>query len=103
MAELIKPPKTLVSRPVFGTATPVRYYQGNPGSLLDGLPYEYSVDVTVIPQFTSDEYSVPTPFEYNAYNVEVGDWLGQPTGLCYLITSITSVTRTSFSCICNDL
>jgi len=103
MASLISPPKTILGSVNFGTTSTVRYY-ANPSSRWNGYPYEFQVDITVIPQFTSDNLSTPEPYQYNAYNVSVGDWLGQQNGLCYLVTRIVSVTSgTSMRVIIQDV
>ena len=102
MAHLINPPKTLVSSINSGSVAVSRYYI-NPSSVWNGYPYEFTVTFTVNPQSTSDPDSLPTPYEYNGLNVRVGEWFGQPNGLCYLIVSISSATTSTVSCTIQDV
>jgi hypothetical protein len=100
---LINPPKTILASVDFGSTTVSRTYN-NPSSIWNGYPYEFTVDITIIPQFTSDDLSTPDAYQYNAYNVSVGDWLGQQNGLCYLVTEIVSVSSsTSMQVVIQDV
>lgn len=82
MAGIIPSPKTIVSQVNFGSVGISSYYD-NPASTWNGAAYTYSVTLTIIPQNTGDEFSQPTAFQYDGFNVEVGDWLGQQSGLCF--------------------
>ena len=103
MAYLQRPPKTIVSKVNFGSTVYLGPTYNNASSYWNGSTYIYQVTLSIDPQTTGDEYSSPDPFQYNGYNVEVGDWLGQPNGLCYLITDIISVTTSSLVCVIQDV
>jgi len=81
MAKLAPPPITLVSRINVSSMSVVgTYVDPKPFSIYNGAPYDFQVTFTITPQSTSYEDSVPTPFEYNGFNIRVGDWIGQNTG-----------------------
>ena len=64
----------------------------NPSSIYNGYPYEFTVDVTVIPEATSDNR---TGYGYDATYIVPGMWFGQISGFSYEIIETSNVTSTS--------
>ena len=58
-------------------------------STLFGYPTKFQVDLTITVQSHSD-VSTPTPFQYGAGDITSGDWLLQPSGKAYRISSVIS-------------
>ena len=54
-----------------------------------GNPVSFQVDLTITVQSHSDD-STPTPFQYGANDITSGDWLLQPSGKAYRISSVIS-------------
>jgi hypothetical protein len=90
MAQLILPPKLLTFKINSGSTVVINTYS-NPSSVYDGYPIQFEVDLYTDVQYHSSDAST-TPYQYNAYDIIAGDWIGQPTGKSYRIVSITSVT-----------
>lgn len=58
-----------------------------PTSPFFGLAKTYRADFTVQLQSHSDP-STNTPYMYDAFDINIGDWLGQPSGKAYKIVGI---------------
>jgi len=102
MANLTNPSLTLVSVIDPFSVSVVGTYS-NPVSIYNGFAYDFQVTISITAQLTSDPNSSPTAFEYNGFNVNVGDWVGQQSGFCYQIISISSVSSTSITCVIRDI
>ena len=76
MANLILPPKNIVSSVDFGT-TSVNSTYSNPASVWDGYPFAFEVTLTITPQTNSSEDTTPTPYQWNGNDISVGMWMGQ--------------------------
>ena len=58
-------------------------------STLFGYPTKFQVGLTITVQSHSD-VSTPTSFQYGASDITTGDWLLQPSGKAYRISSVIS-------------
>lgn len=59
-----------------------------------GYPVSFQVDLNITPQTHSDQ-TTSTPGYYGAGDVGINDWLLQPSGKAYKITSVISVSGDS--------
>lgn len=94
MANIPILPVTIVGKIVGGSVTTNSYYT-NASSLYNGYPYTYNVTLELVPVLNSDDRISPSPYTYDANNVQVGMWVGQPNGLMYEIIAINAVTSGS--------
>ena len=88
-----KPTQLLITKVTSGTSTVVETIADEANNWY-GYPTKFQVDVTVSVQSHSDA-TTNTPFYYGANDIEVGDWLLQPSGKAYRISSIVAVTGDS--------
>ena len=103
MARLIPPP-ILIPSYVGSNITASAFYN-NPASAFNTAPFQWLVTLVlqtpvtaqITVQGTSYEDSVPVPYFYNAFNVEVGMWIGQPSGFAYRIMQIYYVAPDGLS------
>ncbi len=94
MANIPILPVTIVAKVVGGSVTTNSYYT-NASSLYNGYPYTYDVTLELVPVLNSDDRTLPNSYTYDANNIEVGMWVGQPNGLAYEIIAINGVTSGS--------
>jgi hypothetical protein len=95
----IKPP---ISIPfIYTTTTPTDYISSGPWI---GLHKAWQVELTIIPQNHSDDTTLNV-FQYNAFDVQVGNWLATDAGVAVQIISIvTANTTVNFlDCIVEDI
>jgi len=83
---LIFPPKLLSGYIVFGTIDENSSYS-DASSPYFGFPYRWSITLNIFPQQHSNP-NTPTPYIYNANDIEVGMWIGFINGFSYKIISI---------------
>ena len=88
-----KPTQLLITRVTSGTSTVVETIADEANNWY-GYPTKFQVDVIVSVQSHSDA-TTNTPFYYGANDIEVGDWLLQPSGKAYRISSIVAVADDS--------
>lgn len=88
-----KPTQLLITKVTSGTSTVVETIADEANNWY-GYPTKFQVDVTVSVQSHSDS-TTNTPFYYGANDIEVGDWLLQPSGKAYRISSIVTVSGDS--------
>ena len=88
-----KPTQLLITRVTSGTSTVVETIIDEANNWY-GYPTKFQVDVIVSVQSHSDA-TTNTPFYYGANDIEVGDWLLQPSGKAYRISSIIAVADDS--------
>jgi len=84
-----KPTQLLIAKVISGTSIPVDVINDE-NNTWNGYPISFQVDLSITPQIHSDG-TTPTPFYYGAGDIDVNDWLLQPSGKAYKITSIISV------------
>lgn len=94
MANIPFLPVTIVAKVVGGSVSTNSFYT-NPSSLYDGYPYTYNLTLELVPVLNSDDRILPNAYTYDANNIQVGMWIGQPNGLAYEIISINTVTSGS--------
>jgi len=92
-----KPTQLLITKINSGTATVINTISDEANHWY-GSPVSFQVDVTVTVQYHSDS-TTNTPFSYGAGDIGVGDWLLQPSGKAYRVSSIISVTGDSSATI----
>jgi hypothetical protein len=92
-----KPTQLLITRILSGS-TLVSSVITDETNNWNGFPVSFQVNVTVAVQSHSDA-TTNTPFYYGANDIEVGDWLLQPSGKAYRISSIISVEGDSAATI----
>jgi hypothetical protein len=80
------PTQFLVSTIKFATMS-VTQTVTDPTSPFDGFPKAYRADFDIQIQGHSDP-STSTPYMYDAFDINIGDWLGQPSGKAYKIIDI---------------
>jgi hypothetical protein len=80
------PTQFLVSTIKFAT-TSVTQYVTDPTSPFVGFPKAYRADFDVQVQTHSDP-TTNTPYQYDAFDINIGDWLGQNSGKAYKIIDI---------------
>ena len=88
-----KPTQLLITKVTSGTSTVVETIADEANNWY-GYPTKFQVDVIVSVQTHSDA-TTSTPFYYGANDIEIGDWLLQPSGKAYRISSIVAVTGDS--------
>jgi hypothetical protein len=88
-----KPTQLLITRVTSGTSTVVETIADEANNWY-GYPTKFQVDVVVSVQSHSDA-TTNTPFYYGANDIGVGDWLLQPSGKAYRISSIVAVADDS--------
>lgn len=88
-----KPTQLLITKVTSGTSTVVETIADEANNWY-GYPTKFQVDVIVSVQSHSDA-TTNTPFYYGANDIEVGDWLLQPSGKAYRISSIVAVSGDS--------
>ncbi len=91
MANIPSLPITVVARIVPGSLTIDTTYN-NPGSMYDGYPYTFSATLEIVPAVNSDDRIAPNSFNYDAYHVTEGMWMGQTNGSSYQIISASVPT-----------
>lgn len=84
-----KPTQLLITRVTSGTSTVVETITDEANNWY-GYPTKFQLDVVVSVQSHSDA-TTNTPFYYGANDIAVGDWLLQPSGKAYRISSIIAV------------
>jgi hypothetical protein len=94
MANIPKLPITIVGKIKNGTITYNSTYS-NPTSIYDGYPYTFNVTLELVAPTNSDDTLTPNQYTYDANNIEVGMWFGQPNGLMYKIISKSTPTSDS--------
>lgn len=94
------PTKFLITKVVSGTSVPETYVLDE-ASPFYGYPTSFSVQLNIETQYHSDP-GTREPYNYNALDLKVGDWLGQPSGKAYKITSITAVDAATANAIIVD-
>lgn len=80
------PTQFLVSTITYGTVSTMQTVT-DPTSPFFGFPKTFRADFTIETQAHSDP-STSTPLIYNAFDINVGDWLGQVSGKAYKIIDI---------------
>ena len=88
-----KPTQLLITSVVSGSSSPVDVILDDQSPWY-GYPLTFQVDLRITPQ-THGDSTTNTPFYYGANDVEAGDWLLQPSGKAYKITSVISRTGDS--------
>jgi hypothetical protein len=88
-----KPTQLLITKVTSGTLAIVETI-ADEASNWYGYPTKFQVDITVAVQTHSDA-TTNTPFYYGANDIQVGDWLLQPSGKSYRVSSIVSVAGDS--------
>ena len=88
-----KPTQLLITSVVSGSSVVVDTITDQ-NSAWYGYPVSFQVDLNVTPQTHSDA-TTPTPFYHGAGDIGINDWLLQPSGKAYKITSIISVNGDS--------
>lgn len=88
-----KPTQLLITSVVSGSSVVVDTITDQ-NSAWYGYPVSFQVDLNVTPQTHSDA-TTPTPFYYGAGDIDVNDYLLQPSGKAYKITSIISISDDS--------
>lgn len=83
---LIFPPKLLSGYIVFGTIIETESYSDSTSPYF-GFPYRWNITLNTFPQQHSNP-NTPTPYIYNANDIEVGMWIGFINGFTYKIISI---------------
>jgi len=83
-----KPTQLLITSVVSGSSSPVDVILDDQSPWY-GYPLTFQVDLRITPQ-THGDSTTNTPFYYGANDVEEGDWLLQPSGKAYKITSVIS-------------
>jgi hypothetical protein len=83
---LIFPPKLLSGYIVFGTIIETETYSDSTSPYF-GFPYRWNITLNTFPQQHSNP-NTPTPYIYNANDIEVGMWIGFINGFTYKIISI---------------
>lgn len=83
-----KPTQLLITSVVSGSSAPVDTI-ADESSPWFGYPISFQVDLAVTPQVHSDS-TTNTPFYYGAQDIDINDWLLQPSGKAYKITSVIS-------------
>lgn len=94
------PTKFLVTKVASGTSAPSAYVldEASPYYL---YPTAFDVTLNIEPQYHSDT-TTREPYNYNALDVKIGDWLGQPSGKAYKITAITIVDSATLNVTISD-
>lgn len=90
-----KPTQLLIASVASGTSIPVDTITDE-NSPWFGYPLTFQVDLNITPQ-THGDATTNTPFYYGAQDVEAGDWLLQPSGKAYKITSVISRSGDGFA------
>ena len=90
-----KPTQLLIASVASGTSIPVDTIT-DVNSPWFGYPLTFQVDLNITPQ-THGDATTNTPFYYGAQDVEAGDWLLQPSGKAYKITSVISRSGDGFA------
>lgn len=90
-----KPTQLLIASVASGTSIPVDTIT-DANSPWFGYPLTFQVDLNITPQ-THGDATTNTPFYYGAQDVEAGDWLLQPSGKAYKITSVISRSGDGFA------
>lgn len=88
-----KPTQLLITTVVSGSSIVVNTITDQ-NSVWYGYPVSFQVDLNITPQTHSDA-TTSTPFYYGAGDVGVNDYLLQPSGKAYKITSVISVSGDS--------
>ena len=70
MANLILPPKNIVSSIDFGSITVNSTYV-NALSVWNGSPFTFQVTITITPQLNSSEDTTPVQYQWNGNDVSV--------------------------------
>ena len=83
------PTQFLVSKVQSGTTVPVQTVSDET-SIYFGYPMSFSVDLYVETQYHSDD-TTPTPFLYDANDIQVGDWFSLPSGKTYKVIDIINL------------
>ena len=92
-------PITMPASIITGSTTVTRTYV-NPNSIYNGYPYEFEVDVLIIPEPTSDDR---TGYGYDGTYIVPGMWYGQITGVSYEIIQVSNATASSATWIIRDV
>ena len=88
MASLAPLPSVVCAYINPGSVTTTRNYN-NPNSILNDTPYEFEVTMTIVPIGTSND-PVNISGQIDGSSISAGQWIIQPNGFSYLITSINS-------------
>jgi hypothetical protein len=83
------PTKFLVAKILSGTSLPTDIINDET-SQFNGYPFRFQVEISIDIQTHSGE-KTREPFIYNSLDINVGDWLAQPTGKTYKIIQIIEV------------
>ena len=83
------PTKFLVTRILSGRSIPIDVINDET-SQFNGYPYTFQVNAVVDIQTHSGE-NTRQPFIYDAMDINVGDWLAQPTGKTYIVKEIVEI------------
>ncbi len=83
-----KPTQLLITSVISGTSVPVSTIS-DVSSQWYGYPLSFQVDLNITPQTHGDSTTL-TPFYYGSGDIDVNDWLLQPSGKAYKITSVIS-------------
>ena len=95
------PTKFLITKVVSGTSVPETYVLDE-ASPFYGYPTSFSVQLNIESQYHSDP-GTREPYNYNALDVKVGDWLGQPSGKAYKIAALTLVDSATLNVTLEDV
>ena len=94
------PTKFLVTKVAAGTSVPNEYITDEASSFY-GYPTSFDVTLNIEPQYHSDT-TTREPYNYNAFDLKVGDWLGQPSGKAYKITAFTIIDSATANVTISD-
>lgn len=83
------PTKFLVTKIVYGTVIPLDLINDEL-SQFNGYPKSFQVEISLDIQTHSGE-NTREPFAYNAYDINVGDWIAQSTSKTYKIIQVLEV------------
>ena len=89
MAQLQNLPITIVASVTPGSVNVDSNYV-NTSSIYNGRPYTWTVTLNIITTSNSDNLITPDPYQFNAYNIYPGMWLGQTNGFSYEIISVST-------------
>lgn len=84
MANIPSLPITIVAKIVPGSLAVDTTYN-NPSSAYNGYPYTFTATLEVIPAVNSDDRIIPNPYNFDAYHITEGMWIGQTNGSSYQI------------------
>lgn len=91
MANIPSLPITIVAKIVPGSLA-INTTYNNTSSMYDGYPYTFTATLEIVPAVNSDDRITPNAFNFDAYHVTEGMWLGQTNGSAFQIISASTPT-----------